>query len=102
MPTAALTIAVVNEMKSQGIMAGSFYWFDNNWHYIRKWDHLKNAQMLNPLHPDLKAKVIHHANKDFSASDAIMNRCISTSISLLWTEQQITEKGNAIKKAASF
>jgi len=45
------------------------------------------------LHPDLKAQVIHHANKDFSASDAVMSRCISTSISLLWTEEQIKEKG---------
>jgi 8-amino-3,8-dideoxy-alpha-D-manno-octulosonate transaminase len=86
-------MAVVSQMKTQGILAGNFYWYDNNWHYIRKWDHLKNAITLNALHPDLKAQVIHHANKDFSASDAVMSRCISTSISLLWTEDQIKEKG---------
>jgi 8-amino-3,8-dideoxy-alpha-D-manno-octulosonate transaminase len=89
-------------MKAQGILPGNFYWFDNNWHYIRKWDHLKNAVTLNGLHPDLKAQVVHHATKDFSASDAIMGRCISTSISLLWTEEQIKEKGekmvNVVKK----
>ncbi len=93
LPTAELTKAVVNEMRSQGIIAGSFYWFDNNWHYISKWDHLKNSVTLNKLHPDLKAAVIHHANKDFSASDAVMSRCVSTLISLLWTEEQIQEKG---------
>ncbi|HMX76580.1 MAG TPA: DegT/DnrJ/EryC1/StrS family aminotransferase [Chitinophagaceae bacterium] len=93
LPTEAQTMAVVSEMKTQGILAGNFYWYDNNWHYIRKWDHLKNAITLNALHPDLKAQVIHHANKDFSASDAVMSRCISTSISLLWTEEQIKEKG---------
>lgn len=93
LPTEAQTKAVVSEMKAQGILAGNFYWYDNNWHYIRKWDHLKNAVTLNALHPDLKAQVIHHANKDFSASDAVMSRCISTSISLLWTEDQIKEKG---------
>jgi 8-amino-3,8-dideoxy-alpha-D-manno-octulosonate transaminase len=37
-----------------------------------------------------------HANKDFSPSDAIMSRCISTAISLLWTEEQIKEKGENI------
>jgi 8-amino-3,8-dideoxy-alpha-D-manno-octulosonate transaminase len=93
LPTEAITRAVVAEMKAQGILPGNFYWYDNNWHYIRKWGHLKNAVTLNALHPDLKAQVIHHATKDFSASDAIMSRCISTSISLLWSEEQIKEKG---------
>ncbi|HEY6063542.1 MAG TPA: DegT/DnrJ/EryC1/StrS family aminotransferase [Chitinophagaceae bacterium] len=102
LPTEEITRAVVNEMKVQGILLGNFYWYDNNWHYIRKWDHLKNAVTLNALHPDLKAQVIHHATKNFSASDAMMSRCISTSISLLWSEDQIKEKGekmvNVIKK----
>ncbi|MEQ1676991.1 MAG: DegT/DnrJ/EryC1/StrS family aminotransferase [Chitinophagaceae bacterium] len=102
LPTAALTKAVVAEMKAQNILPGNFYWFDNNWHYIRKWDHLKNSATLNSLHPDIKAQVMQQANKDFAASDAIMSRCISTSISLLWSEEQIKEKGEkmvtAVKK----
>lgn len=91
-----ITEAVVAELKAQNILAGNFYWFNNNWHYIRKWDHLKKSLTLNALHPDLKAAVMHQANKDFAASDAIMSRCISTSISLLWTEEQIKEKGEKI------
>ena len=105
LPTEEITGAVVHEMKAQGILPGSFYWYDNNWHYIRKWDHLKNAVTLNALHPDLKAQVIHHATKDFAASDEVMGRCISTAISLLWSEEQINEKGEkmagVIKKALS-
>ena len=93
LPTTEVTTAVVAEMRRQGVMAGSFYWFDNNWHYISKWAHLKNAVTLNKLHPDLKAAVIEQANKDFSASDAVMGRCVSTLISLLWTDEQIQEKG---------
>jgi hypothetical protein len=34
---------------AQNILAGNFYWYDNNWHYIRKWDHLKNSSSLSPL-----------------------------------------------------
>jgi 8-amino-3,8-dideoxy-alpha-D-manno-octulosonate transaminase len=105
LPTEEITRAVVNEMKAQGILPGNFYWYDNNWHYIRKWDHLKNVTTLKALHPDLKAQVIHHATKDFAASDAVMSRCVSTSISLLWNEEQIKEKGEkmvgAIKKVLS-
>ncbi|HRF20498.1 MAG TPA: DegT/DnrJ/EryC1/StrS family aminotransferase [Chitinophagaceae bacterium] len=105
LPTEEITRAVVAEMKAQGILPGNFYWYDNNWHYIRKWDHLKNAVTLNALGPELKEKVMQQANKDFAASDAVMSRCISTSISLLWTEEQIQEKGekmvNAVKKVLS-
>ena len=105
LPTEEMTRAVVAEMKAMGILAGNVYWFDNNWHYIRKWGHLKNSFTLSALHPDLKAAVIHHANKDFSSSDAIMSRCISTAISLLWTEEQIKTRGaqtlNAIKNVMS-
>jgi 8-amino-3,8-dideoxy-alpha-D-manno-octulosonate transaminase len=93
LPTAEITKEVVTAMRSQGIIGGHFYWFDNNWHYISKWNHLKNSVTLNKLHPDLKAAVIHHANKDFSASDAVMSRCVSTLISLLWTDEQIQQKG---------
>ena len=103
LPSAELARAVVDEMKTAGILPGNFFWYDNNWHYIRRWDHLKNSLTLNALHPDLKAHVMHHANKDFVASDAWMSRCISTSISLLWSEDQIREKGEkmvlAIQKA---
>jgi 8-amino-3,8-dideoxy-alpha-D-manno-octulosonate transaminase len=94
LPTAEITKAVVQEMKTQNIITGNFYWYDNNWHYIRKWDHLKSSAMLNALHPELKAAVIAQANKEFPASDAIMSRCISSAISLSWTEEQLVEKGN--------
>lgn len=93
LPTAAATAAVVEEMKAQGVLAGNFYWYNNNWHYIRKWEHLKNAVTLNALSPEIKQRLIEQANKDFSVSDAILSRCICTSISLLWTEEQLKEKG---------
>lgn len=99
LPTAEITAAVVEELKAQNILAGNFYWYNNNWHYIRKWDHLKQSITLNALHPELKAAVMHHATKDFSASDAVMSRVISSAISLLWTEEQIRERGEKIVAA---
>ena len=102
LPTEEITLAVVAEMKAQNILAGNFYWYDNNWHYIRKWDHLKESASMHAFAPELKQALIENVNKDFTPSDAIMSRCISTSISLLWTEQQLQEKGekmaNVIKK----
>ena len=99
LPTESLTRAAISEMKAAGILAGNFYWFDNNWHYIRKWDHLKEANTLSRLHPEHRAAVIKSATAPFPASDAIMSKCISTLISLLWSEDQIREKGRAMKAA---
>jgi 8-amino-3,8-dideoxy-alpha-D-manno-octulosonate transaminase len=99
LPTEELMQATVAEMKAAGIYGGNFYWYDNNWHYIRKWDHLKTATTLNGISPLLKDKLIQLANTDFPASDAIMSRCISTLINLSWTEEQIKKKGEAMVAA---
>jgi len=99
LPTEEITRAVVNELKEQNILAGNFYWYDNNWHYIRKWDHLKNAQALNTLNPLQHEALMKLQTQNFSAGDAIMSRCISTSISLVWSEEQVNEKGEKIAAA---
>ncbi len=105
LPTREATANAVALLKAEGQIAGSIYWYDHNWHYIRNWAHLKSATSLNELHPDQKKAVIHHANKDFSASDAVIGRSVSTQISLLWSEEQAREKGEkmaqVIKKSLS-
>lgn len=99
LPTTEITKAVVEELKANNILAGNFYWFDNNWHYIRKWDHLKKALSLHPFSPEQQQSLQKLEQQDFSNSDAVLSRCISSSISLLWTPEQIEEKGKKIVKA---
>ncbi len=99
LPTEEQTRAVVAELKAQGILAGNFYWFDNNWHYIRKWDHLKQPASLFRLSEAQQTALQKLATQDFAASDAVMSRCVSTAISLLWTEEQIQQKGEGMKAA---
>ena len=99
LPTEEATRAVVAELGRQGILAGNFYWYDNNWHYIRKWDHLRNAATLNKLTAPQQQALLDLGHISFAASDRIMSRCISTAIGLLWTEQQTREKGERIASA---
>jgi len=99
LPTEEITKKVVSELKAQNILAGNFYWYDNNWHYVRKWDHLKNNLALNPLSGAQQSALTQLSSQKFFASDAIMSRCISSAISLLWTEEQIREKGDRINSA---
>jgi len=101
LPNTSIAEKVVEEMKAQNILAGSAYWFNNNWHYVRKWNHLKNATTLSALSEEVKKEVMHHTTKDFAASDAVLSRCISTAISLTWTEDQIIEKGEKFVAAVN-
>jgi 8-amino-3,8-dideoxy-alpha-D-manno-octulosonate transaminase len=99
LPTAEQTQAVVAEMKEQGILAGNFYWFANNWHYISKWDHLKSATTLSRISGEQEAALIKLKSTVFAESDAIMSRCISSAISLVWTNDQIHDKGTKMVAA---
>ena len=94
LPSEEITRNFVAEMKKENAIAGHFYWYDNNWHYIKKWDHLKNARSLFPLSSQQVESLEKLNHQDFSKSDAVMSRCISTAISLLWTEDQIISKAN--------
>lgn len=99
LPTEEITRGVVAELKQQGILAGNFYWFDNNWHYFRKWDHLRQVKTLNNLNEAQKKALSSIDPAGFTASDKVMSRCISTAIGLLWTDEQIKEKGEKIVAA---
>lgn len=92
LPTEALTKAVVAALAAAGV-GGNFYWYDNNWHYIRKWQHLQEGKWMNNIAPAYKEAVLQQVTKPFAQSDAIMSRCISSSISLAWTEEQAKARG---------
>jgi 8-amino-3,8-dideoxy-alpha-D-manno-octulosonate transaminase len=105
LPSQEKTEKAIEALKATGIFAGNFYWFANNWHYIKKWDHLKNVQSLYALNDAQKIALQKLSNTEFAASDAIMSRCVSTAISLVWTEEQVHAKGaqflQVLKEAVS-
>lgn len=95
LPTEDMARKAAAELAAAGL-GGHFYWYDNNWHYIRKWQHLQSGSWMHRLHDDQKKQVMHYTNLAFPVSDAIMSRCISSSISLLWTEEQAQERAGKI------
>jgi 8-amino-3,8-dideoxy-alpha-D-manno-octulosonate transaminase len=105
LPSQQATEKVIEAMKQANILAGNFYWYANNWHYIKKWAHLKNVQSLSALNEPQQKALAALSTKTFEKSDAIMSRAISTAISLTWTEAQLHEKGatflKVIEKAIS-
>lgn len=92
LPTEAATREAIAAFGAEGI-GGNFYWYDNNWHYIRRWMHLKNGDWLHRFPEEQRMGILHYANAAFPQSDAIMSRCISSSVSLLWSEEEARARG---------
>ena len=72
-------------------------YYNNNWHYIKEWNHLKDLKSLFPISKEVKDGLAYLKTKDFSKSDAYISRNISCLIKLSWTEEQV--KARASKMA---
>jgi len=77
---------------------GCFYWYDNNWHYHRKWQHLKQMQAAADLPLKLSAHCPNYSRIDLPGSDAIMARTISMQIKLGWNEGQLQTRIDAMRE----
>ncbi len=85
---------VVTDLKSEGIPCA--YWFDNNWHYIKKWDHFKNLKKDQTLYAEFRNLLPDYENQDFSISDEIIGKTITFPVSLRTTELAAKELGQKI------
>ncbi len=68
---------------------GCFYWYDNNWHYIRQWEHIRQLRSAARLPLALAENVPDYENLDLQRSDAIMGRTISMQIKLSWSPEDL-------------
>ncbi len=90
LPTEDLARNAHKALGAHGVDA-CFYWFDNNWHYYKKWEHLLEQKSLGKLSSETKLG-LQKNNTSFKASDAWMGRTISCLIKLSWTETEINER----------
>lgn len=84
---------------TEGGVDACFYWYTNNWHYINGWEHLRNLKSLGNLSQEVKTQMQDLNNTDFSKSDAIMGRTLSALVKIGWTEKQVRDRAEAMKKA---
>ncbi|GGW70220.1 8-amino-3,8-dideoxy-alpha-D-manno-octulosonate transaminase [Winogradskyella epiphytica] len=90
--------------KENGIDA-CFHYYDNNWHYVRKWDHLKNMKSLYPISTEVKKGLEYLETKTFEQSDHYIARNLSCLIKLSWTEEEVKQRAEkmveCVQKALS-
>ncbi|MDC6351378.1 DegT/DnrJ/EryC1/StrS family aminotransferase [Zeaxanthinibacter sp. PT1] len=71
-----------------------FYWYDNNWHYHRKWDHLKQLKSLGKLNSEIEERISAMTNAQFPDSDQWMGRTISSLVKLSWSGQEVQDRAD--------
>ncbi|WP_053971993.1 DegT/DnrJ/EryC1/StrS aminotransferase family protein [Mangrovimonas sp. ST2L15] len=91
MPTLDAARKTMEGFKEQGV-DGCFNYYDNNWHYIRKWEHLKELKTLYPVSKEVRDGLQYLANANFDQSDYFIGRNISCLIKLSWTEEEVKNR----------
>ena len=71
---------------------GCFYWYSNNWHYIRQWDHIRSLKSAAPLPLTMMKTRPDYENLNLAQSDGIMQRTISMLIKLSWSQDEIAQR----------
>lgn len=91
LPNLEITRKVIQGFKDGGVDV-CWNYFDNNWHYIRKWDHLKDLKSLFPIPQEVKEGLKYLETKTFEKSDHYIGRNISCLIKLSWTEEDVEKR----------
>lgn len=91
LPDLETTRKVSETFKQDGIDA-CFHYYNNGWHYIREWQHLKQLKTLYPLSKEVIEGMSYLNGATFPQSDDYIGRNISCLIKLSWTEDQVRER----------
>ncbi len=88
----------VSEAFKKGGIDGCFHYYNNNWHYIKEWNHLKNLKTLYPVSEEMKQGLEYLKTKSFEKSDYYIGRNLSCLIKLSWTEAEVQERADKMTK----
>ena len=93
LPSLEITTKVSEQFKQHGV-DGCFHYYNNNWHYIRKWNHLKALKSMYPIAEEVKQGLKYLETKEFPQSDNYISRNISCLIKLSWTEEEVKSRAS--------
>ena len=97
MPDLETARKVMAGFKENGIDV-CFHYYDNNWHYIRKWEHLKELKSLYPISQEVKEGMQYLDSKTFDQSDHYIARNISCLIKMSWTDEEVKARAQKMRE----
>ena len=82
------------------IFTNSFfiYWYKNNFHYLRNWEHLKGLKSAYKLPISLLERVPDYGRVSLPRTDEIMSRMQMIEIRLSWTQEQLENIKGTIRR----
>lgn len=91
LPDENLTRKAAGTLAEAGV-DGCFYWYDNKWHYLRRWHHLKGMRAAAKVPAQLADNLPDYAAVSLPRSDDIISRTISMQIKLAWTDEEVDQR----------
>ncbi len=75
------------ELGKEGVAAA--YWYNNNYHFIKNWHHLKECKVAGPVGMQFLDKPQDYNNLDLPKSYDIIGRLVSININITSTPEQL-------------
>ncbi len=92
------TARIVAQKLNDNGADGTFYWYDNNWHYLKNWHHFKNMDFPMRIAQSNLEYFPDYNKISLPQSDNIISRTISMLVKLSWTEEQISKRCSIIEQ----
>jgi 8-amino-3,8-dideoxy-alpha-D-manno-octulosonate transaminase len=87
LPDPDKALKVFDEFQKEGLSAS--YWYKNNFHYHRQWEHLKEMKSIFSLPVMKMVNIPDYRNLEVPKSDAIMQRLMMTQIMVMWSKDEL-------------
>ncbi len=78
---------------------GLIYWYDNNFHYLKNWDHLKQLSTAYPLAIDKAEWTNYMSQLELPKTNDLMSRMICIGIKIKWPENEIAPFADQLVQA---
>lgn len=75
------------------------YWYDNNYHYFKNWNHIKGLKTAAKLAISLCEPAQDYSALQIPSSDKIISRLISLQIRITWSEDELNALKEKMEKA---
>ncbi|HAI75053.1 MAG TPA: L-glutamine--2-deoxy-scyllo-inosose aminotransferase KanB [Microscillaceae bacterium] len=91
LPSEELTRQAVAALQAEGVpsLTGVQYWYDNNFHYIKNWEHIRNLQSVAKLPIEILGAPQDYKNLQLPVTEGLMKRLISFVVKVAWTDEQL-------------
>lgn len=90
LPEAHVAEKVAAEMVKNGL-GGVQYWFNNNYHYLKNWEHLKEMKTIARIPIELLGAPQDYKTLVLPTSDHIIGRLISMVVRVTWTQDELEQ-----------